>query len=81
MSDRTPYIGFSNDALDRLPTIKEGDFINCPHCNNQHIVLCGTTKGQKTDLLMYYKCGDDAYACGVTGKNIMNQKSDLSGNL
>jgi hypothetical protein len=78
---KTPYVGFSNDTLDQQPILRDGNQIKCPHCNNHHEVECGTVDGKKSDLLMFFKCGDLVYLAGVDGRSVLGQKSDCSGTL
>jgi len=77
----TPYIGFGNDTLAKLPPAKEGDEIDCPNCGGRHALECGTTSGKKINLLMFYKCGEATYLGAVAGKLTIGQKADVSGSM
>lgn len=75
----TPYIGFSNNTLSRLPQAKEGDMIQCPHCGKSHPLECATKNGKKTDILMFFKCNGKDYVGAITGQIIIGQSPDCSG--
>lgn len=68
-----PFVAYGNDELERKPHINEGDKIICPHCGKEHEVQAGTNAetGKKTDLLLFYHCGDNVFLAGVAGKNVM----------
>jgi hypothetical protein len=71
---KIPFVAFGNDELDRLPVLKIGDLIKCPKCNKKHKVSgCKNEFGQHSDLLMGYKCGEEVYLAGVSGKNVMRK--------
>jgi len=74
----TPYIGFGNDSLSKLPTVKPGDEITCPECGARHKLE--TPDGGST-LVMFYKCGDGLYLGAVDGRCTVGVKSDVSGNI
>lgn len=63
----------NNELGERM---EKGDFITCPHCEEEHEVLVGTNldTGEETDSIMFYKCPkmDKTYLCGVSGRNIMH---------
>jgi hypothetical protein len=70
-----PYIGFSNDDLGLRPSIKSGDMIACPNCGEKHGVEAGKDdKGNDTDLLLFYRCGDGLYLAGLSGRNVIRTK-------
>lgn len=71
----TPYVGFSNDTLDKCEPIKAGDVIACD-CGEQHEL-----KDSDPPMLLFYKCGDKTFLAGVQGKNVMRRKADVSGEL
>ena len=78
----TPYVGFSNSTLEKLPVLKVGDSITCPVCKQTHKVSGGKDEhGKEEDLLLFYKCGDKSYLVGVRGKNILNINNDVSGSI
>lgn len=62
-----------NDELDASPDLNIGDAILCPHCRGSHIVEGGTSDGEKSNLLLFYKCGETPYLAGVAGKNVMRR--------
>lgn len=78
---RTPYIGFGNDTLSKLPKVKKGDLVECPHCNEKHPLKCGTTDGVENDTMMFFKCGKENYLGAVDGRLVTKTKSDCSGEV
>jgi hypothetical protein len=76
-----PYIGFGNDTLADCPPVKEGDEIHCPRCNGRHWLECALQNGQKTDLLMFYHCGEGLYLGAVGGRLVVHAKADCGGTL
>jgi len=79
---RTPYIGFGNDTLDKCPVLAIGQNIICPHCEERHRVYGGKDEdGKEQDTLMFYKCGEHIYICGVHGRSVLGVKPDASGKL
>lgn len=77
----TPYVGFGNDTLGKLPAAKAGGMILCPHCRAQHELKGGTENGKPTELLLFYKCGEKSYLGAVAGRLVINQPADVSGSL
>ncbi len=66
------WAAFGNDELKSKPSVKEGDQIACPICANLHALECGTNEtGEKDSLIMFYKCGKDAYLGAVAGKMVV----------
>ena len=74
-SGGVPFIGFSNDTLEKLPPAKEGDTIRCKHCGEPHILQAA--KGGSGTL--FYTCGGEAYLGGIRGKLVAFQEPDVSG--
>jgi hypothetical protein len=78
----TPYIGFGNDSLKNAPPLTHGDVITCPRCGEVHTVEGGKNeKGEITDTVLAYKCGDKLYLAGVAGKCVIKKKPDVSGKI
>lgn len=79
---KTPFIGFGNETLATLPPAREGQLVKCAVCGKEHALECGKDdKGNKSDLLLFYKCGKTAYLGSVGGKLIVGTKSDVSGKI
>lgn len=76
-----PYIGFGNDTLEKLPKCKEGDIVFCSNCGGEHPLECGTSKGKKSDLIMFYKCGENLFLGAIAGRCIILKKADVSGQI
>lgn len=70
----TPYIGYSNETLNKLPQMKDGESIVCPHCWKSHDV-------SGTGGTYFYVCGDKTYLAGVNGRNVVNVKPDVAGSV
>jgi hypothetical protein len=78
----TPYIGFSNDTLQKLPKVNKGDKVFCIKCGGEHPLECGTdSKGHESSIIMFYKCGDTAYLGAVDGCCTVLKKADVSGRI
>jgi hypothetical protein len=80
----TPYIGFGNDTLAKLPIIEEGEEVPCNGCPGMHPLRCGKDEhGEKSSLLMFYRCPatGKSYLGAVAGKLVMFKKPDVSGSL
>jgi hypothetical protein len=79
----TPYIGFNNETLSKCTKVKEGDLIICPTCQEKHALTCGIDQetGEKTDLLMFYQCGDKSFLGAVNGRLVIRKKPDCSGQV
>lgn len=74
----TPYIGFGNDKLNKLPKVQVGSLVQCTHCGKDHpLEPCddGST------LLMFYRCGGETYLGAVDGRLTAGIKPDVSGNI
>ena len=76
-----PYIGFGNDELADLATIKEGDEVMCPRCNGRHRLVGGTSEGKRTTLLMFYECNGATYLGALNGKLVAHVKPSISGEI
>ena len=77
----TPFIGFGNDTLAKMPKVADGDPIICPRCQGVHKLQCGTSEGVKSDLLMFYDCDGKGYLGAVDGRLIAGVKPDVSGQV
>ena len=78
----TPYIGYGNDTLGKQPRVADGDRFICPDCNEQHALEAARdANGQKTDLLLFYRCQGKSKLGGVSGQLIVGVKCDVSGEL
>ena len=76
-SDGVPYIGFSNETLEKLPPAKEGDEIKCKRCGEPHILQAA--KGGPGTPMLFYSCGGQSYLAGIAGKLVAFQEPDVSG--
>lgn len=74
----TPYIGYSNETLDKLKKVSVNDLIECPNCNGKH-KLEAAANGSET--LMFYSCGDTHYLGAVDRRCIIGVKCDVSGEV
>jgi hypothetical protein len=74
----TPYIGFGNDTLKRLPSVKPGDSIDCPTCKGKHKLEAAS---DGSTLLLFYKCGNQLYLGAIDGKCTIGVKADVSGSM
>lgn len=78
----TPYIGFGNDTLNKMPKVADGDPIICMQCQCVHkLESANDEKGNKTDLLMFYTCGEKQYLGAVSGRLVAGLKPDVSGKV
>lgn len=80
MSDHegTPYIGYSNLTLGRLPAVQEKDKIECVHCGSDHVLRAAD---DGSTLLLFYHCGEKTYLGAIDGRQIINVKADVSGKI
>lgn len=77
-----PYIGFGNETLEKLKDVEEGDMITCPRCGKQHVLKAGTDeKGNKTDVILFYECGNEVYLGAINGKLVAGIKPDVKGGI
>jgi hypothetical protein len=72
----TPYIGFGNDTLDKLPEAKAGDEITCPNCGEKHVL-----SDSKPPMMLFYSCGGKLYVGGMRGRLTLGVKPDASGRI
>ena len=77
MSNRTPYIGFSNETLAKLLPAKAGDEIYCK-CGSRHRLVAAD---DGSELLLFYRCGDQSFLGAVAGKLVVGTPSDVHGDL
>ena len=78
----TPYVGFGNDTLAKSVRLKKGDEVACRQCGGLHNVECGKDEdGKESDLLMFYKCGDESYLAGIAGRSVIGTHPDCSGRI
>jgi hypothetical protein len=73
-----PFIGFSSETLSKQATAKAGDEIRCDKCSGGHKL---EPDDDGVSILLFYKCGDQAYVGAVNGQCIVGIKSDVSGKL
>ena len=78
---KVPYVGFGADTLSDCPPVKEGDEFHCPRCNERHKLICALDNGEKTDLLMFYRCGEGTYLGAIRGKLVAHAKADCGGEI
>jgi|TARA_Y100000310_G_scaffold344647_1_gene458526 hypothetical protein len=66
----TPYIGFSNETLDKLPSVKAGDRIECTQCGQEHALIPPDDweKGDKESIILFYCCNGNSFLGAVNGK-------------
>lgn len=67
-----PYLAIGNNELIGQPNVKEGDWIECPHCGKSHQLQFGrdVKTGEKSQLIGFYECGDNLYVGAVNGKSL-----------
>lgn len=72
-----PYVGFSNETLNKLPMVKPGDtFGDCPHCGDDHVV-----EGKEGDTLYFYTCRGELCLAALAGRLVAFQKPDVTGHV
>ena len=77
MSD-TPFVGFSNDTLNRQPKVHKGDIVECPLCGGEHpLYPCD----DGNEILLFFKCGDSHYLGAIGGRLVIGTPADMSGRL
>ncbi len=79
MTQKTPYIGYSNKTLAALPAANLGDLIACPNCGKGHSLEKDPTSLDTKTL--FYRCKDGSYLGAVAGKLVVGAKPDVSGEL
>jgi len=70
----TPYIGFTNETLDKLP--KLGPTAACPNCGKECEI-----KESKPPMLQFISCCGKNYLVGIRGTDISVKKPDVSGEV
>lgn len=63
-----PFIGYTLDTLARLPHLHPGDLIDCPACDERHLV-----DGERR--LLWYRCGGEQYLAGVDGRCVIGVRA------
>jgi hypothetical protein len=78
-----PFIGYSQNTLNTLKTVKAGDDFPCPDCGNSHPLERAKSKDGSPPIieLLYYRCGTKPYIAAVDGKCIAFKKPDVSGRV
>lgn len=77
-----PYVGYGNETLAKMPAVKDGEPIICPRCQGTHNLEAAKDKdGNKTDVLMFYRCGEGDFLGAVAGKLVAGLKADVSGKI
>ena len=76
--DDIPFVGFSNETLNRQPKVRKGDVVKCPHCGGEH-ALQACDSG--SEILLFYKCSGNAYLGAVNGRLTIGTPADMSGRL
>jgi len=72
-------IGYSNNTLEQQPIVHAGEIILCPRCGKFHILRGSDNPNDKNyELLLYYKCGGNAYIAAVANRLIVNVKPDVT---
>ena len=78
----TPYVGYGNDTLAKLPKVADGEPIICPKCQSVHKLEAAKDKdGNKSDVLLFYRCGEGDYLGAVAGRLVAGIKADVSGSI
>jgi hypothetical protein len=72
-----PYVGFTNDTLAKLPEVKPGDAIECPHCGERH-PLENPAPDTAEPLIMFYHCQGKPYVGAVQNRNVIGVQPDVS---
>jgi hypothetical protein len=67
------FWAFSSDELARLPDLKTGARVKCPHCRKRHRVFNPANSTGKPSTLQFYRCGSHVFLAGVYGKNVMGE--------
>jgi len=78
---KEPYIGFTSDTIQNQPSAQEGQLITCPTCGGKHPLECGTSTGVKSNLILFYQCGDKLYMGALDGHLMIGVKSDVHGEV
>lgn len=70
MSEKVPFVAFSNEELESQPKVESGETICCPRCGEQHRLLDGDPPG----LLLFYHCGEDLCLGAVDGRLVVGKR-------
>lgn len=64
------FLAIGNEELGE--SVKKGDLVQCGVCDKQHPLECGINNRTKQEdsMLMFYKCGKNAYLAAVAGQLI-----------
>ena len=73
-----PYVGYSNDTLDRQPPAKPGALIRCARCKRRHRIRAAD---DGSEVLMFYQCGRITYLAAVAGRLITGAEPDVKGRV
>jgi hypothetical protein len=70
-----------SDELKRYPEL--GETVNCPHCGGTHPVRFAREEidpgiWKETETLAFYNCGERSFLCGLKGKDITLQPSNVT---
>ena len=62
-----PFIAIGNDELDQKTVLHAGDYIHCDKCGKAHQLEAAkdAKTGMLTEILLFYKCGKNAYLAAV----------------
>lgn len=74
--DDVPYIGYSNDTLEKCPPAKDGDSLHCRHCGLRHILVAAPGG---PPVVLFYSCRGQSYLGGINGKLVAFVEPDVSG--
>jgi len=74
----TPYIGFSNSTLDKMPKVQVGHTFICIRCKEVHKL---EPADDGSFLLGFYRCGGKSYLGAVNGRLVVDAKLDISGRI
>lgn len=81
MSDKAPYIGFSNETLSRQARVAEGDPIACKRCGGTHNLVRAAQSDGTPSMLMFYRCGRSSFIGALDGRLVAGLMPDVSGRL
>lgn len=77
----TPFVGFSNDTLNKQAKVKQGHMIDCDKCHGKHLLLGGMSHGEPNDTVLFYNCGGSSYLGAVAGRLVVGLKADCNGDV
>lgn len=82
MSREIPYIGFSNSTLAKLPEVKAGDEITCPHCHGKHrLEPMKDETGKGSELVLIFRCGAGTFLGAAAGRLVAGREADAYGTI